>query len=550
MATLEDVLKDFDQRLRSIEERLDRLDGSPPPVKPAPLPQPTRPPSPIPPPPAAAKESKAETTSLFGIIGIIFVILASVFFVKLTIDSGWLTPTRQILLASLFGASCLLLPHFVEKLRDAYGSLLSGAGVVVLHLTWFAAYQVHQLLEADVALVVASLVGIVSVLLNSRLAQKSFVLVAIAGTYLAAPIVGFTAVQFSTIAGFLLVWNISFSALGLALFRRDLLILAAYFAALMVGIISVDMVRTNPEMAQLFLIHQGMQFAVFALAMTAFSLLHREEMSSEEAWWLCPLLLLVYANIQYLVRTISPEAAPWLGLAFGGVVLLLYSVASRQFGRELASAPSLFTFASLVLFHSLYLELTPDNWKPLVSLGIAGTLALISDRVKGSAWAWPCFVALGVVAYGAALSIGGDLGERELTTYGFLYGFLALAFALFKEKNFSARGSTFPLLLGFAHIEVMLALYRLSRLVSFGGALFVSVTWGLYALAVLGFSMQKKDRTLGNSAILILIAVCLKGTFYDLWNTSSLVRVLSLLFAGLVLYACGWIFQRMQTWEK
>jgi len=81
------------------------------------------------------------------------------------------------------------------------------------------------------------------------------------------------------------------------------------------------------------------------------------------------------------------------------------------------------------------------------------------------------------------------------------------------------------------------------------GSLFVFPHLGLYALAVLAWAYHGRDRMVGQSAVLILAAVSLKAAFYDLLNTGNLARVLSLLAAGILLYACGWIFRQMQAWK-
>ena len=97
---------------------------------------------------------------------------------------------------------------------------------------------------------------------------------------------------------------------------------------------------------------------------------------------------------------------------------------------------------------------------------------------------------------------------------------------------------------------MLCGLYRLSLGVSMSGSLFVSLTWGLYALAILSWGYARRDRLVGQSAVLILAAVALKAAFYDMLRTTSLVRVLSLLAAGLILYACGWVFRRMSAWAE
>jgi uncharacterized membrane protein len=555
MEKLEDVLKNFDRRLAEIERRL-QITPAPAPQSPAPAPRPS--PMPAPKIVTAQRETPVEsgTGSLFGIVGIVFLLLAAVFFLKLTIDSGWLTPERQVALAAFFGLACLLVPHFLARLADDYGALLSGAGAAVLHVTWLGAYQVHHLLEPEGAMIAATGVGVLSILLNARLGNAVFVVIAVAGTYLSAPLIGYNTGDFSTLSNFFLIWNVSFSALGFFVKRRDVLLVASWFAVVTVGLLSLAHQPLDADLAKAFLKLQGLQFAVFALAMLGFSVLLGKPLKEDESWGVCLLLLLFYAHAYSLASVLAPEIAPWMGVALSLAVLAIYRLAAGAMQVRLESTGALTGFAALVLLHSLYFKLTPDPWKPGVALALALFLAAGYRRGLGPVWKMPAVVALAAIGYGALLTFSTQF-SRELTlAYHFSYGAVSLVIAgallstLTGKRAAADPQSTGTLLLGFGHVEMLCGLYQVSRNVAMSGSLFVSVTWGLYALAILLWGWARKDRVVGQSAILILAAVSLKAAFYDVLLTSSLSRVLSLLAAGLLLYVCGWVYRQMQTWTR
>jgi uncharacterized membrane protein len=489
------------------------------------------------------------------VIGIGFLLLAAVFFLKLTIDSGWLTPERQVALAALLGLACLLLPHFVSRLADDYGALLSGTGAAVLHVTWLGAYELHHLLTPDQALVMATLVGVLSILLNARLGNAVFVVVAVAGTYLAAPLIGYHTADIAALSSFFLIWNVSFSALGFLLRRRDVVLVAAWFAVVTVGVLSATSWPPAPGLARSFLELQGLQLAVFSVAMLLFSVWHERPLREDESWASCLLLLLFYADAYALFSTLAPELAPWMGVALSVAVLLLYRIAARTMQARLESTGALTTFAALVLLHSLYFKLTPDEGKPAFSLALAALLALAYRRPLHSFWRLPLRVAMLAVGYGAILTFSPDFSRGLTLAYHFSYGLVALllAAAVFgAASGREARGEATAgaLLLGFGHVEMLCGLYQLSRNVAMSGSLFVSLTWGSYALLVLLYGYARRDRVVGQSAVLILAAVSLKAAFYDVLQTGSLARVLSLLASGALLYGCGWIFRQMRGWAE
>lgn len=494
---------------------------------------------------AGTQMEKPEAGTVFGILGISFLVLAAVFFLKLTIESGWLTPKRQVLLASFFGLACLGIPHSVRRLADHYGALLSGTGVTILHCCWFGAYKVHQLIDSSTGLLLATAVGTLSVLSNSRMANPVFILSAVAGTYLAVPLLGFRADDIKTLSGFILIWNISFSLLSYLVRRRDVLLVSSYFAVFTVGALSLDCVG-NVERAWQCLGLQALQFLVFATATLAFSIILRAPLLAKEAIALGALLLAYYGNLYYLLDILAPVGAPWIAAAFSAAVLALYQMAKKMLQREIPSAPVIITFVALSLAHSVFLQITPDAMKPLLALGVAGGL-LLHHRIGAdlSNGKWARLVALGVVAYGGLMTFLMEAAPGTLIAYNSLYGvstLVVLGFGLIPTASGAA------VVLGFAHLEMLCALYRLSLKLPEGGSLFVSFAWGMYALSILLWARARRDRSIGQSAVMILMAVCIKAAFYDITATSGMFQILSLLSAGIMLYACGWIYNRMKKW--
>ncbi len=550
MAVLDEILQNFETRLSALEAKMG--------VTPAAAQKPAAPsPSPAseklsqPQKPAAASSTTNPTAqtsgagSFFGLVGIAFLLLGAAFFVKLTIDSGWLTPEKQIFLAAFFGILCLALPHFLQKLGEDYGSLLSGAGVAVLHISWFAAYRVHNLIEPSSAILAATAVGVLAVLSNAHKANAIFVLMAVAGTYLSMPLLGLPLSDLKNLSSFLLIWNLSFSTLAFFLKRRDVLFVAAYFAVLLVGLLSLQgNILSSTDFAMSFLELHVLQFVIFAIGTLAFSLVHRLPLKGEQAWALCLLLLAYYGNLYYLLNILIPESAPWIGMGFSLLVLLLSQGAKAYLQRSLESSEAIATFVALTLAHSLYLNLIPLPAKPLFSLGLA--LVLFAIPATSTALSPSRLVVLGVAGYGALMTFVSGISLEYRLGYNFLFGAVALA-AIFSRRL--KDPSLASILLGFAHLEMLCALYRLSLKVEMSGSLFVSLTWGAYAILVLGWAWAKKDKAIGQSALLILVAVTLKATFYDLLQTGQLARVLSLLASGMLLYGCGWIFQRMRAWN-
>ena len=75
--------------------------------------------------------------------------------------------------------------------------------------------------------------------------------------------------------------------------------------------------------------------------------------------------------------------------------------------------------------------------------------------------------------------------------------------------------------------------------------LMVSLTWAVFAVAALLLALQVKDKQIGQSSLFIFAASALKVLMFDLADSGSMVRVVSLLILGASLYAGGWLYQNL-----
>ena len=127
-------MTDYDDHLRRIEERLGVIEARlaipqsappPPPPRPAPTPLPAsgRPlPTLTRPEPSSGMSISATTVLGWG--GVAALVLATAYLIRLAIDSGWLTPVRQVGMAGIFGVGLITTGLFLKDSYRRYGSLL------------------------------------------------------------------------------------------------------------------------------------------------------------------------------------------------------------------------------------------------------------------------------------------------------------------------------------------------------------------------------------------------------------------------------------------
>ncbi len=497
------------------------------------------------------RSAGVDSSSVLGIIGIIFVILAGVFFIKMTLDSDWLTPARQILLAGAAGLAFFFAPQVMPKAEREYGGILAGAGTTIMHVTWLGAYAYHHLIGSNVALICATLVGVLAVSSRFEKGNRIYALVAMAGTYLAAPLIGYDQTLLPMLAMFLVIWNISFSAMGIFNKRRDILFIASYYAVFTVLLLSGSKAGSNQYSTLLTL--QLIQFVIFSSALTAYSFIYRSALNTEESAAIFPLLLLFYVSTFSLVTSMNPELALWFSISIGLVIVGIYLLAKKYLSASLQSGQMLLSFSAIALIHGFFFQLCDESIQPLVALFLGVFVIFVWTRHSTARkdFFWPLSVLFATFLYGAVATILSTKIDGIAFVYNWAYGAVALlaVFAhLIQDQSNASENSNVTLLLGFAHSEVMLGLYRFSEKLATGGSLFVTMTWGCYAVIILGIAYARRDRVVANSALMILLAVSMKALFYDVGSTSSLARVGCLLAEGLFLYFCGWIFKKTQTW--
>lgn len=491
--------------------------------------------------------------SWMGFLGILFMVFAAVFFIKLTIEAGWLTAQRQVLLAVLFGAFLIFSPKLISRLSDKeYSSMLAAAGVAVLHMSWFGAFAIHHLISPIVGLIMASIVGVVCLFLQSQNRNPLFALVAIAGTYISALLMG-GKIDNQILAAFMLVWNLSFCLAALYLNTRYVLTIAAYFAILIVALMGLD--KSNQSMILVFIFVQTMQFFTFAIATVYFSVIHKTTLNQEESKHLMVLGTIVYACIYYWVNLLYPGFGAWTGVLVAGCILSAYLFAEKSLAKKLESREAVFLTVGIIIFHSLFIDLTPDQFKPFWGIVFMAIFSVLNLKEKSNTIFFPLKALIGLM-FVWCLFLTFDDQNNSFILFNFVYGILGLLtyLALTKFKKiqntdlFDSR--TVKALLFVTHAEILFGIYRLSVQTDFINSILVSVMWAVYSVFILYLGWSLKDRILAQSSLLMLISSVVKVIFYDLVSLGSVQVIFCFLIVGALLYGSGMAYRKMQSWPE
>lgn len=533
-------------RLAAIESRLDRLEGNRP--KPPPVPPVVKAVPPKLAPPPDWKDKMTEPIQIapgtwLGLIGIVCLVLAAGFLIKLSIDSGWLTPVRQIGLAFLFGVALIGIGLKLLERDRAYASFLPGGGIIVIYASVFAAHRLYGLIPFEAALALTTAVSAFCVWLYGEIEHDFYPLVAAVGSYGGPVALGLGAQANVFTLYYYVLCSFGFAAISVFVRSRALTVIASYLAILMSAFVSF-----GPEYDRLLAVLLPIHFAVFAVGTFVYTKHSGKSLTEREAWTFFPGLLLFYSIEYSRVHALVPAAAPWISLGFAALLFALYFLAQKDADQPLESRPLILAFGTVVAFHAVYLQLIPDDARAWLLVPILLGIAFAPREGRWSndytipAFAVAAIVVIEFFALIAHLYEGFD-------AYWLVLGaavFASLWAALLKPVRIGRKNEVGNAFLGAAHVIALLELYRLT--IDYG-SLAVSTGWLLYGLGVIAFAFPRRDATMAKSALLVLGFAAGKALLVDASSAPTVVRILCLLVTGAALYGAGLLLRRIESWR-
>lgn len=552
-------------RLQSLENRLVRIEKQlniPAPAEPKqdiPQIQPSFPPTKT----GTHEVSVISPGKLLGLISIVCFVLAAGFIIKLSIDSGWLTPIRQVCIAALFGLALICVGLRFLTLDREYISLLPAAGIIILYLSDFAAQRLYSLISFEFALIYAGAISLICIGLYLKIRHDIYPIVAAVGSYLAPILLDVNADAIFSLYYFV-VCSVTFTILSIMIRYRMLTMISAYLAILFSASIGSDLVAVPGFNQQALIAYVlALHFIIFSLGTYLYSRITLQPLSDKEAWRFFPVLLIFYSSEYYFLSMINSKGAAWLSLAFAAFLLILYYTAEMLFNKKLASQTMIFTLVAIIVFHAGYIELLPPNAGCWLLVAIIATLAMLPASLvmtnKNMTSYWPIvLLSLLVVSIEYAKMV-----INFYPQYQSLFGiesqpifwpavFLAIAsiwlFYFRQKQQLIERDEGFGYaLLAAVHLLVISAFYNLADP---HGSLAVSASWLVYAVLVMGVAYKLKDKIMARSALLVLGVAAGKALLYDAASAPTIVRILCLLVTGAVLYGAGFVFRKVSEWQN
>ena len=492
---------------------------------------------------SAQHEHSFDATQLLGWSGATALVLAAIYLIRLGIDSGWLTPVRQLALAAFGGGALIVGGVLLRRLDRQYAAFLPAAGIVVLFASVYGAHLYYGLITGETAVFAVVGIALLALWLGALFESELYGLFAVLGSYTAPLFLPELRGDMGSLVIYFTVWSLAFSFYALMQQRRSVYVLAIYLALIVFSWLFELHLRGQWQGALLF---QSLQFAIFLAAAALFALRSATPMSKSDAWLHFPALVLFYALQYDLLNRHLPELAPWIALITAAVLLGAYLLIRTRLGTSgLAARGLVSAYLALVLVHSVYLNLLPESLAPWVGLALILVVrALLTLREKEDALlaSWPfMWAALAIVLFNVVRVLFNwemqDVPASPLVLL--LYPALSY-FAYLKLRDDALIRTWAPALLIFAHLSAMTAATHLIDTPAL-----VSVAWLAVASVALAGGFMLQDRRLGQSSLLLFLLAGLKIILFDLAGTEALLRVGVLLILGVSLYAGGWVYRKL-----
>lgn len=550
-----------DQRIQSIETRLARIEEflkieatssdaqTPPPTKAVPHQAKLK------------KSSVLGSSNLLAVAAVICFILASTFTIKLALDSGWLTPDRQLGLSLGLGVLLCALGRFLNMIEESYRSYLSAAGCVILFLSSYASSLFFEAVPSTLS--VLGTIGSASVTLAFYRFHKSdvFAFVATVGTFLCPLFFQQTLGDSYLLSFYFLTWAAVFSQFSISLKSRTLAILSSYLGLGVYAALTHSQHISEIDELALTIFTLFAQFSIFTGGVFRFSTKNETPLSLRETWFFFPVLCFFYAVTYSFMGILGVQLIPtlgqWLGhnldslygIGLGCFVYLFYYKAKGRLSeiQSLNSGTMVHSFLGIAIFHSGYLTLLPDGARTWL-LPSAILLSYIA-RNRELKFNGVARLLMGAISFFEFVNLLGKLLMESSVDMNHMLSslsVLSLGFLFYFKQGRNSR-SHVAIFLWCFHV---LALSLGYRLIEGYGSLAVTGVWGLYAVLILGLGYSQKDAPLAKSSLMILLVVAGKALIYDASQAPSLLRIGCLLLTGATLYGSGYLFRKMNSWNK
>ena len=169
------------------------------------------------------------TNSLFMPIALLGFLLVTFFIVRFAVDTGWLTPLKQIFIAALLSIIFIGAGFLYRGLNDEYIRYLPVIGVLILFLAAFGSSNYYHFFPRNIAFLFIAMIAISCLLMYQEFKHGIYLIVAAAGGYI-VPLYVANESNLTLTNSYFVLMSIVFAGMAWRLSLRPVYLLCAYLA--------------------------------------------------------------------------------------------------------------------------------------------------------------------------------------------------------------------------------------------------------------------------------------------------------------------------------
>ncbi len=470
-------------------------------------------------------------------------IFASLYFLKLIYDTGWLTPVRQVGLAYLTSISLVAFGFLFQKKVDTYSAYLPAVGLVVLYLTTFVAHLVYGLFSPLIALTMVCIITLLGMWLERYYQRTVYLVFSAVGVYIFPLLVQAEQRNLIDLVIYYSAWSLLFSFCAVQENRRLTYVLPMYLAIL--GFDIVFRITGSNEWV-IAVVYQFIQFLIFALTTVIFSVKNKNILKQDEVFPHGIALFLFYVLEYARLQEHLPHLVDYFALFSAALVYGFYVIAKHYYHNSnhfKSSAVLVSGYCSWVVLQAGFFGIVSYSWLPWAALITPLIYFKCKQlKIKDSNTFLPIYLACAIVFIsGYCMLLGINLFQFSVSTPQptmALCVYIILLYGIY--WNFQATNLVSPILLYAGHLAFM---GILASWVNHN--IYLSALWVLYGVGLLLVAIKFTDKVIGKSALLLFTVVAFKVLFFDLSGSNSMSRVLVLVVVSIALYVGGWLYQTL-----
>jgi uncharacterized membrane protein len=488
------------------------------------------------------------------VVGVIAVVLAIVYEVRIAIQKGWITEEIRCAAAAAFGILLVAIGYATREKFRRYGEVLMSGGIISIFVGLYSAHYMYNLIGSKVSLSMMAVIAAGSALIGWKTSSKAPLFIGALGCYIAPLLIKAFGLSPINFFAYLTIINLAYLIMSIGMRLLILNIGCLYVASFVYWYVWWMIFKQDYSQWNIAFIYQIVQAITFGLATLLPSLMRKEKLSEFGTWTIFPAILLLYFFAGQLLIRNAEQFHLAFALSMTAFVIILSQVGRISLKVNLKDhTPSLMATTVLILVST---HLVYHNFEKIALCW--GVFVLFYF----AAFAWNYFKRPGVLAaiaigllYSMLMLMNFDFGyakPREIMPFlnwqfpmFAIFSASLLIFAAKAKGNFADSFGQTMIFLG--HAMALRSLQIEASRMLFAGTYYsflITAFWVAYAAIFLTAGMIRNSQKIRTQAITIFGLCTLKVFLYDTSSSSMPVKAASYFTLGIVLIIAGYFYQK------